>query len=60
LVEFLKQHGVRQEFTCRVRWREGTLDIWDNRCGQHYAIDDYAGRRWRMHRITIAGEEAPY
>ena len=60
LIEFLKQHGVRQEFTCRVRWREGTLGIWDNRCGQHYAIDDYAGRRWRMHRITIAGEEAPY
>ena len=60
LLGFLKAHAVRPEFTCRFRWHPGSLAIWDNRCTLHYATDDYAGRRRRMHRITIEGEEAPY
>jgi len=60
LLDFLKAHAVCPEFTCRFRWRAGSLAIWDNRCTLHYATDDYAGQRRRMHRITIEGEEAPY
>ena len=60
LVAFLRTHAVRPEFTCRFSWKPGSLGIWDNRCVQHYAVDDYSGHRRRMHRITIAGEEAPY
>jgi taurine dioxygenase len=59
LIACLRNHAVRPEFTCRFSWRVGSLAIWDNRCVQHYAVDDYAGHRRRMHRITIAGEEAP-
>lgn len=60
LLNFLKAHAVRPEFTCRFRWFPGSLAIWDNRCTLHYATDDYVGRRRRMHRITVEGEEAPY
>jgi len=60
LMDMLMRHIRKPEFTCRFRWRPGSLAIWDNRCCQHYAINDYAGKRRRMHRITIAGEEAPF
>lgn len=60
LLNYLKQHAITPEFTCRFRWRQGSVALWDNRCTQHYAIDDYSGHRRRMHRIIIEGEEAPY
>src|SRR3982751_3164659 len=53
LVEFLQAHQTRPEFTCRVRWSPGTLTIWDNRCTQHAAINDYHGQRRRMRRLTV-------
>jgi len=57
LLKFLREHSVRPEYTCRFRWRKGSLAFWDNRCTQHYAVNDYAGERRVMHRITIAGDE---
>jgi taurine dioxygenase len=56
LLEFLFRHQIRPEFTCRFRWTPGALAIWDNRCAQHYAVNDYAGQRRIMQRITLAGD----
>ena len=59
LLDFLCAHLARPEFTCRFRWKEGSVAFWDNRCTQHLAVNDYDGYRRRMHRVTINGNR-PY
>jgi taurine dioxygenase len=56
LLNYLCQHAVRPEFTCRFRWQKGSIAFWDNRCVQHNAVNDYHGQRRVMHRVTIEGE----
>ncbi|HEX4929051.1 MAG TPA: TauD/TfdA family dioxygenase [Burkholderiales bacterium] len=56
ILQFLFQHQIRPEFTCRFVWQVGSLALWDNRCVQHNPVNDYHGHRRVMHRITLEGD----
>ena len=56
LIDFLQAHCTRPELTARIRWRKGTVTIWDNRCVQHFAINDYHGQRRVMWRLPVGAE----
>ena len=57
LINWLNDHCVQPEFSCRVRWEPGQLTLWDNRTTLHNAINDYPGQRRRMRRLTLGPEK---
>ena len=57
ILEYLFKHQIKSEFTCRFKWKPGSVALWDNRCTMHNPINDYHGQRRLMHRITFAGDK---
>jgi taurine dioxygenase len=55
LLQHVFRHAVNENFTWRLRWAKGTLAIWDNRCTQHFALNDYHGQRREMVRTSVKG-----
>ena len=61
ILEKIYQHQARLDLTCRFRWTENAVAIWDNRSVQHYAISDFfpgrgLGHERIMDRIAIKGD----
>lgn len=54
LLRYLNNQATNPEFQVRLRWRAGTIAMWDNMLTQHYAVYDYSERR-TMVRATIKG-----
>lgn len=51
ILRMLLAHMQKPEFMYRHRWQEGELVLWDQQCVQHYAVQDFEGRRV-MQRIS--------
>ena len=56
------EHQERLDFTCRIRWTENAVAIWDNRSLLHQGLSDFfpgrgLGHERVMDRIAIEGDE---
>ena len=55
------EHQERLDFTCRFKWTENAVAIWDNRSTQHQGLTDFfpgkgLGHERVMDRIAIQGD----
>lgn len=58
LLGYLTNWVKNPRFTVRYRWTQGTIAMWDNRCTQHFVLNDFEGERV-IQRVTVMGDQ-PY
>ena len=56
LLGYLTRWASNPRFALRYRWAAGTIAMWDNRCTQHFVLDDFDEERI-IQRVTIMGDE---
>jgi taurine dioxygenase len=57
LLAMLYEHLSNPGYTCRFRWREGSIAFWDNRATCHIVPTDVPpGAHRSMQRVTLAGD----
>lgn len=58
LMSEVTAHGTNLNYTCRWRWSDGDVVIWDERCTAHYAVrDPWEGERV-LRRLLVEGDAA--
>jgi len=62
ILEKIFNHQAKLDLTCRFKWTENAVAIWDNRSVQHYAISDFfpgrgLGYERIMDRIAVEGDQ---
>jgi taurine dioxygenase len=55
LLRYLIGRAAIPEYQVRWRWTPNSVAIWDNRCTQHYAVQDYWPAVRKMERAGIVG-----
>jgi len=55
LLGYLTRWVANPRFTMRYRWSKGTIAMWDNRCTQHFVINDFDEERV-IQRATVMGD----
>ncbi len=56
VLRYLTEWVKNPRFTVRYHWTEGTVAMWDNRCTQHFVLNDFEGERI-IQRVTVMGDE---
>ena len=56
LLDLLTRWVSNPRFTVRYNWTPGTIAIWDNRCTQHFVLNDFDGERV-IQRVTVVGDK---
>jgi taurine dioxygenase len=56
LLRHLTRWVTNPRFTVRYHWHENTYAMWDNRCTQHFVLNDFEGERV-IQRVTIMGDK---
>ncbi|MFS8065500.1 MAG: TauD/TfdA dioxygenase family protein [Byssovorax sp.] len=57
LLSYLISQAAIPEYQVRFRWKKNSIAIWDNRCTQHYAVQDYWPAVRQMERAGIIGDQ---
>ncbi len=55
LLGYLTRWIANPRFTVRYHWTPGTVAMWDNRCTQHFVLNDFDGERI-IQRVTVMGD----
>jgi taurine dioxygenase len=56
LLGYLTRWASNPRFTVRYRWSKGTIAMWDNRCTQHFVLNDFDEERV-IQRVTVMGDQ---
>jgi len=56
LLGYLTDWVSNPRFTVRYSWQEGTVAMWDNRCTQHFVLNDFNEERI-IQRVTVMGDQ---
>ena len=62
ILKKLYTHQERLDLTCRFKWTENAVAIWDNRSTQHQGLSDFfpgrgLGHERVMDRVAIEGDQ---
>jgi taurine dioxygenase len=57
LLSYLISQAAIPDYQVRWRWTDNSFALWDNRCTQHYAVQDYFPGVRKMERASIAGDK---